>query len=242
MGSQADVQKFFTEFRPLAASFTHEVVLCPSFVFIDVASRAMPSTVKLGAQDVSQFGAGPYTGEIHAGVLSNFGVKYCIVGHVERRTAGETDEMINKKVKNCIANGITPIICVGDTLAEYQNNMTRVVIERQMREALNGVKEFDRVIFAYQPIWSIGTGHYTSGEYTDLIIDFMRKHMQKLTGVPMAGNITMLYGGGVTLSNAREYLERPEIDGIMWGLATTKAENIAAFVNVPFTRKGMGAK
>ena len=237
MTSQDQASKFFDEFTSVSASFKHKVILCPSHVFLDMASKRKPYTVDIGSQDVSRHGSGPYTGETTAGIVKNFGGKYAIVGHMERRTLGETDKDINMKVKQCLANGLTPIIIVGENITEYNNNMTRVILERQIMEILEGVKEYEKLMFCYQPGWSIGTGHYTSGDYTNLIIDFMRKHIQKVTGSPMAGNVPILYGGGVTLSNAKEYLEQPEVDGLMWGLNTTTAKGIADMVNTQFTPK-----
>ena len=235
MGSREQAEKFFEEFTAVAAGFQSEVILCPSHVFLDLASRKMPHAVKLGAQDASKYSNGPYTGEITASVLANFGVKYAIIGHMERRILGETDADINKKIKQCLAHGITPVIVVGEDITQYNNDMTRVILERQLMEALDGVRDYEKLVFCYQPGWSIGTGHYTSGDYTNLIIEFMRKHIQKLSGVPLAGNVPILYGGGVTLSNAKEYLEQPEVDGIMWGLNTTTPKGIADMVNIKFT-------
>ncbi|MCL2586947.1 MAG: triose-phosphate isomerase [Firmicutes bacterium] len=225
---------FVNEFPAVAGTFMHEVILCPSFLHIDMVGKTLPGTVKLGAQDVSQHGMGPFTGETAAAQLAQFGVKYCIVGHVERRVDGETDEMINKKIKQLFAAGITPILIVGENLAEYDNNQTRVVIERQMKDALQGVKDIDKMIFSYQPAWSIGTGYYTSADYTNIIVDFMRKTLQKITGSPLAANVPILYGGGVTLSNAREYLECPEVDGIMFGINATVAKTLGDMVNTKF--------
>ncbi|MCL2756310.1 MAG: triose-phosphate isomerase [Firmicutes bacterium] len=238
MPSLAEAKKYYQELMTPAASFMHEVIICPSFVHLETAMNMSPSTVRLGAQDCSQYSNGPFTGEVTASVLADLGVKYCIVGHMERRALGDTDQIINKKVKQLLASGITPVIVVGENLAEYNNNMTRVIIERQMMDILSGVKEWDRLIFCYQPAWSIGTGHYTSGEYTDLIVDFMRKTLQKISGLPAAGNIPVLYGGGVTLSNIKEYLECPQVDGIMSGLGTIKADMVAQIVGTKFTMRG----
>ena len=235
--SLAEAKEFFKEFTGHASRFMHETVLCPAYVHMETAMGAMPSTVKLGAQDCSQFGNGPHTGEISASMLSGFGVKYCIVGHVERRAAGETDEDINKKVKQCLAAGISPIICVGDTLAEYDNNMTRVVLEKQMRDCLVGVTAFDKLVFCYMPIWSIGTGFYASGEYANIIGDFIRKTLQKLTGNPMSANIPILFGGQITATNVREYLECPECDGVMFAVAALKPMDFASIANTKFAVK-----
>jgi len=237
MGTVAEAKRYWTELMAPAASFIHEVIVCPSFVHLETSQAMLPSTIRLGGQDCSQHSNGPYTGEITASALKDLGVTYCMVGHMERRALGDTNQIINKKIKQCLANGINPIIIIGEDIHEYNANKTREVIERQMQEALVGIKEYDKLIFCYQPAWSIGTGHYTSGEYTDLIIDWMRKVMQKISGTPAAGNIPMLYGGGVTLSNAREYLECPQVDGIMSGLGTTKADMVAQLVNTKFTMR-----
>ena len=226
---------FVQEFPPIAGSFMHEVILCPSNLHLGMVAAALPSTVKLGAQDVSQFGMGPHTGETAAAQLAQFGVRYCIVGHAERRAMGETDEQVNKKIKNLMANNIIPILVIGENLAEYDNNQTRVVLERQLKDALSGVKDVDKLIFCYQPAWSIGTGYYTSADYTNIIIDFMRKTLQKLTGSPLSANVPILYGGGVTTSNVKEYLECAEVDGIMFGINTTNARTLGDIVNTKFS-------
>jgi len=231
--SRDDAAQFFAQMPGLASNFTHEVVLCPSFLHME-AAQALPHTVKLGAQNVSQNGSGAFTGEVSAAMLKSYGVKYCLVGHVERRVAGETDQQINLKIKQLIANGITPVICFGETLADYDNNMTRQVIEKQMTDALAGVREYNQLVLCYMPIWSIGTGYYTSGEYTNIILDFMRKHIQKLSGNPMAGNIPMLYGGQVTHSNAREYLECAQVDGLVFAAAASSPSEFAKMVTTQF--------
>jgi len=227
-------RKFITEIPAVASSFEHEVILCPSFLHIDMVHKALPQTIKLGAQDASQHGMGPFTGETAAAQLAEFGVKYCLVGHVERRVMGETDEIINKKIKQLVANNIIPVMIVGENLAEYDNNQTRVVIERQLRDGLMGIKDVSKMIFAYQPAWSIGTGYYTSVDYTNIIVDFMRKTLQKVTGSPLAANVPVLYGGGITLSNAKEYLECPEVDGLMFAPNSHVASHFGNMVNTKF--------
>ena len=238
-------KKFFLEMKDLTLNTTHEMVLCPSYVFMETAQKGLsllaaeetPKKIHLGAQDVSQHPNGPYTGEISASVLGSFGVKYAIVGHMECRARGDTDTITNKKINRLLEQNIVPIIIVVDTLVEYDSNRTKEVLESQLKAALHGVKQWQSLIFCYQPAWSIGTGHYTTREYTEVIISFMRKTIQKITGMPMAGSLPILYGGGITLSNAREYLESPEIDGIMTGLGVTSAKTFADFVNIPFRKK-----
>jgi triosephosphate isomerase len=164
-------------------------------------------------------------------------VKYCVVGHVERRSWGETDAQINKKIKQLIANGITPVLVVGETQSEYDSNMTRVSIEKQMQLCLEGVREFDRLVLCYQPAWGIGTGHNTTPEYTNLIINFMRKTIQNISKLPMSANIPMIYGGTVTSSNAASYLEQPDIDGLLFAVAAMKPQSFADLVNTKFNIK-----
>ena len=237
--TSSEVTTFFQDFPIYSAQFRPEleVVLCPSFIHMDLVSNLKPSNIVLGAQDCSQYGVGPYSGHITAGQLANVGVKYCILGHVQRRLDGMKDTIINKKVHQCLANGITPIVCFGETLAEYDNDQTRIILERQMRDCLQGVKDMQKVILAYMPIWSIGTGFYTTGEYSNIIADFMRKEAVKLTGNPMSANCTILFGGSITQSNVKEYLETPEIDGIMFSIASLTPKFFAEIVGTEFSLK-----
>jgi len=232
-----EVKEFLNEFPQYSAHFDpqYEVILCPSVVHLEAAHTMFPPNITLGAQDCSQFPAGAHTGETTAAQLATFGVKYCILGHVERRKAGETDQEINAKIKQCIAAGINPIICFGETLVEYDNDQTRIVIERQMRDCLVGVSDVSKLTFCYMPIWSIGTGFYTTGEYSNIIADFIRKTAARLTGNPMAANCTILFGGQITASNVKEYLETPEVDGVMFAIAALKPPTFAEIVSTKFT-------
>jgi len=228
---------FLTEFKNVAPGFKHEVVLCPSYPHLGLVSANLPDNVKLGGQDVSRYGAGPYTGEVPASMLASIGAKYCIVGHCERRIIGEDDATINKKVKNLLFSGITPMVGVGENLIEYENDQTRIVVERQMRDVMEGNKEWTKVVWCYQPAWSIGTGKHCTPDYTSLIIDFMRKTLQRLSGLPLAGNVQILYGGGVSISNATGYLNEPQCDGIMFGIGATSVKSFADMVTVKFTER-----
>lgn len=235
----AEVSDYFRELPSYSAGFKSEydVVLCPSFVHLEIAARSIPSNLFLGAQDVSQYPAGPHTGDVCAQQLRDIGARYAICGHVERRKEGETDAQINGKIKQCLEHNITPVVCFGETLVEYDNNQTRIVIERQMRDSLIGIRDLDKVILCYMPIWSIGTGFYTSGEYSNIIADFMRKTAAKLTGNPMSANCTIVFGGQITSGNVQEYLECPEIDGVMFAIAALNVKDFAEIVNVQFNTK-----
>jgi triosephosphate isomerase len=235
----SEVDTWFREILQYSPLFKqeHDYVICPSTIHLSGALASVPSNIMLGAQDCSDKGPGPCTGQTSAAQLANIGIKYCILGHVERRAAGETDQQINGKVKQCLANGVTPIVCFGETLIEYDNDQTRVIIERQMRDCLMGVREVDKVVLCYMPIWSIGTGFYTTGEYSNIIADFMRKTVVKLTGNPMAANCTLLFGGQITETNVKEYLECPEVDGVMFAIAALNPRDFAQIVQTPFETK-----
>ncbi|KAI4454048.1 triosephosphate isomerase [Holotrichia oblita] len=221
-----------------AASWQSEVVITPTFLSLETASRKITPNVKLGAQDVSHLGMGAYCGEIPASLLKALGVKYCIVGHVERRGLGETNDRINLKVKNCLAYGIIPILCIGETLSEYEGDKTRVVIEKQLKECLVGVSGVENIVIAYQPIWSIGTGNQVPTEYIGIIADFIRKTVKKITGNALSANFTLLYGGGpITAQTAKMFLETPDIDGLMVGGTSLKPSSLSEIVNTKFQIK-----
>ena len=234
-----EVNDFFAGLLQYSPNFNpeYEIVLCPSVIHMAEAKSKFPSNVAMGAQDCSAYPAGAHTGETTAAQLEMVGAKYCILGHVERRAAGETDQQINLKIKQCLEVGITPIVCFGETLLEYDNDQTRIIIERQMRDCLLGVKDLQKVMLCYMPIWSIGTGFYTSGEYSNIIADFIRKTAVKLTGNPMSANCTIIFGGQITNTNAKEYLETPEVDGIMFAIAALNPRDFAEIVQTEFDVK-----
>jgi len=236
-----EINAFMRDLPQYSAHFNHdhEIILCPSFVHLDMVHTQLPVNVKLGAQDCSEHPPGAHTGEITAEQLATFGVKYCVVGHVERRKSGETDQQINGKIKRCLENGISPIVCFGETLIEYDNDQTRIVLERQMRDCLLGVRDLQKVVLCYMPMWSIGTGFYATGEYGNIIADFMRKTAVKLTGNPMSANCTILFGGQITTSNTQEYLETPEIDGVIFAISALQPKDYAEIINTKFSVKAL---
>jgi triosephosphate isomerase len=236
-----EAENYFKDLPQYSAKWEHEAVLTPPYTLMQTAKAMLPPNVTLGAQDVSHYGIGPYCGEIPCALLKPFGVKYAIIGHVERRIMGETNDRINTKLKNCLAHGITPILCVGDNLHEYNNNQTKAVIEKQLQEGLVGVSEYNKLVIAYQPIWSIGTGFYASSELCGMIASTIRKQVQSLGGNPMAGNFPILYAGGITVENAQEYLETQDIDGLMVGPTAMKPDVFSKIVTTRFqiTRHNM---
>jgi len=235
-----EVKEYFKALPEYSARFNqqYEIVLCPSTIHMETAKGLIPSNIKMGAQDCSAHST-PHTGDISAAQLKAVGAEYCILGHVDRRKAGETDQEINGKIKQCLANGITPVVCFGETLEQYDNDQTRVVLERQMRDSFMGIRDLEKVVLCYMPIWSIGTGFYTTGEYSNIIADFMRKTAVKLTGNPMSANCTVLFGGQITSTNVQEYLETPEVDGVMFVIAALKPDTYAEIINTPFSVKAL---
>ncbi len=181
--------------------------------------------IGIAAQNVHFEPRGAYTGEISVEMLKEAGVKYCIIGHSERRQYfNETDEAVNKKAKVLLENGITPVICVGETLEEREANVHMGRIEDQIRKAIDNidVRFVDKIIIAYEPIWAIGTGKTASKEQAEEMCSHIRYNVAKMYGLNVADNVRIQYGGSVNESNAKELFEMPNIDGALVGGASLK--------------------
>ena len=231
----AETVEYLSEVAQHVNGWQHEVVLTPSYICLDVASQKMLPSIKLGAQDISHMGTGACNGDIPASSLKSLGVKYCIVGHVDRRSMGEDNARVNIKLKNCIDNSIIPILCIGESMQEYESNRTREVIEKQLQECLVGIRAVEEIVIAYQPIWSIGTGHQINTEYIGLIANHIRKTVVKMTGNAMSGNFTLLYGGGpITPQTCKSFLETPDIDGLMMTVGSYKPATFNEIITTEF--------
>ncbi|MCX6054390.1 MAG: triose-phosphate isomerase [Chloroflexi bacterium] len=203
-----------------------ERVLCPPFTTLMVLSAQLASTgIGLGAQNLHWETSGAYTGEIAPQMVKEF-CEYVIIGHSERRAYfAETDEMVNKKLKASLALGLTPIVCIGETLCEYEAGKTGEVVNRQI---MQGFKEIDtalvsKIVVAYEPVWAIGTGKAATSDGANAVLrDQIRPALAKLFGSALAQSIRILYGGSVTAANAAEYFHQPEIDGALVGGASLK--------------------
>jgi triosephosphate isomerase len=216
-----------------------ETVLCPPFTTLMAVSAMLAGTdIGVGAQDMHWETSGAYTGEIAPQMVAELG-KYVIIGHSERRTYfGETDETVNRKIKAALGAGLTPIACVGETLAENEAGMTRIVIVRQIHEGLKDLTPQDAVglVIAYEPVWAIGTGRAATSDLANKVIgEIIRQTLSGLFGSEAAQSIRILYGGSVTGANAAEYFGQPEIDGALVGGASLKTQE---FVNI--TRAAAG--
>jgi len=217
-----------------------EKVLCPPFMALfPVAALLQGTDIGLGAQDMHWETKGAFTGEVAAGMVAEF-CEYVIIGHSERRTFfGETDETVNKKTVAAGGSKLIPIVCVGETLSEYESGRTAEVITRQMRE---GLKNLDplfaaTIVVAYEPVWAIGTGRASTGENANTVIrDFIRKPLAELYGEEPAQAVRVLYGGSVTAVNADEFFNQPDIDGALVGGASLKVEEFLAIVQAAAKR------
>ncbi|PWH17498.1 MAG: triose-phosphate isomerase [Anaerolineae bacterium] len=211
-----------------------EKVLCPPFMSLVAVANLLGGTdIGLGAQNMHWEEKGAFTGEVSPGMVKEF-CQYVILGHSERRTYfGETDETVNRKVLAAQRHGLTPIVCIGETLAQYEAGETANVVRHQTLEGLKGVDPAfaPRLVIAYEPVWAIGTGKASSGENAEYVHrDVIRPALRELFGEETAQAIRVLYGGSVTAANAAEFFAQPNIDGALVGGASLKAEEFVHIV------------
>ena len=209
-----------------------EKILCPPFIALPALSIMLAgSDIGLGAQNMHWEEKGAFTGEISASMLKEF-CSYVIIGHSERRAYfGETDENVNRKLRAAKNADLTPIICVGETLDEYESERTSEVVRRQINGGLAGIDAANaaKIVVAYEPVWAIGTGKASSGENANYVHQkVIRTALSELFGEDSAEKIRILYGGSVTASNAAEFFAYPDIDGALVGGASLKADEFVA--------------
>jgi triosephosphate isomerase len=205
-------------------------VAVPAPYFAQVQSMVFGSVVALAAQDVSQHDAGAYTGEVSAAMLKDFGVSYALVGHSERRQYhGETDVVVAAKAQRALAAGITPIVCVGETLQEREAGQTEAVVKRQLAAVihLNG-HCISEIVVAYEPVWAIGTGRTASPEQAQAVHAVLRAQLSAAS--EHADRIRLLYGGSMNAVNAAQLLAQPDIDGGLVGGASLKAPDFLQII------------
>ena len=211
-----------------------EVVVCPPFTAIYAVREALRgSNIQLAAQNMHWEDEGAFTGEVSPIMLRNLGCKYVILGHSERRTYfGETDEGVNRKAKSAIANGLLPIICVGETLEEREGGKTEEVVTRQTKAALEGIKTkgAERIVIADEPVWAIGTGRTASSDEANRVIRIIRNTVAEVFNSRIADEIRIQYGGSVKPGNIADLLNQPDIDGALVGGASLDASSFAAIV------------
>ncbi|HEY2982484.1 MAG TPA: triose-phosphate isomerase [Anaerolineales bacterium] len=209
-----------------------EKVLCPPYPTLVAVSALLEGTdIGLGGQNMHWEDKGAFTGEVSARMLKEF-CAYVILGHSERRTHFcETDATVNRKVRAAAAAELTPIVCVGETLEQYEAGQTAQVVGRQMRDGLAGVDPAfaSRLVIAYEPVWAIGTGKASSGPNANAVIkDVIRAALAESFGPQSAQSIRVLYGGSVTAANSAEFFGQPDIDGALVGGASLKVDEFIA--------------
>ncbi len=211
-----------------------DIVVCPPFTALESVSKAtLDSNIKLGAQNLSEHHFGAFTGEICAGMLKEFSVRYVILGHSERRQyQKESDALIAKKAATAHAASLKPIVCVGETLAEREANQMEQVLETQVRGSLAGLTKEQMVetVVAYEPVWAIGTGKTASTEQAQAAHAFIRGVLGQLFDEATARKVRIQYGGSVKPANANELMSQPDVDGALVGGAALESRSFADIV------------
>ena len=221
------------ELMPLVKDAKCDVVVCvPATDIYAVGQAIKGSNVKLGAQNVHFAKSGAFTGEISADMLKELGVEYVIIGHSERRQYfGETDETVNKRTLAALEAGLTPIVCVGESLEERESGKTEALLKKQVEEGFKGVQDITKLVIAYEPVWAIGTGKTATSEQANETIGYIRSVVADMFGKDAAEKVRIQYGGSMKPSNAKELMAMEEIDGGLIGGASLKALDFSQVVN-----------
>ena len=229
-----ETTELINELKPLVAESTNKCIVCVPYTSLANAIEATKgSNIEVGAQNMYYEESGAYTGEISPSMLCEMGVKYVIIGHSERRQYfAETDETVNKKVIKAFEHNLTPIICVGETLEQRKQGITKELLSMQTKIALKDVtvEELKNVIIAYEPVWAIGTGETATADQADEGNKFVRDAIADMFGAEVAETVTIQYGGSMNAGNADELLSKVNVDGGLIGGASLKAEDFSIIV------------
>ena len=234
----AETEQYLKEFIALSLPFSEkvEVVIAPPMTSLSIASSCLKnSKIILAAQNVASFDEGAYTGEVSAKMLMELGVNYVIVGHSERRTLfGETYIQINQKLKQVDAQGLTPIFCIGETLEEREKRQLEEVLTKQIKDSLVDLSDkcWESIVFAYEPVWAIGTGKTATSQQAQEAHALIRGLLAKWKGDSLAQKVRIQYGGSMKASNARELLEQVDIDGGLIGSASLRVGSFLDLLKV----------
>ena len=236
------MNKTVAEARDLVQGFKRElssikeidIVVCPPFTALSEVHKAvLDSNIRLGAQNMSEHAPGAYTGEIAAGMLKEFSVRYVILGHSERRQyQKESDELIAKKAAAAHAASLKPIVCVGELLEERESGRTEQVVGAQLQGSLAGLskEQMEETIIAYEPVWAIGTGKTATPQQAQDVHAFIRKRVEQLFDETVARRVRIQYGGSVKPSNARELMSKPDVDGALVGGASLEIRSFSDII------------
>ncbi len=234
--TQAEAAAFVETFlREIGDSAEVEIVIIPPFTALGKVSELLHDVqnVKLGAQNMYWEKGGAFTGEISAAMLRELFVRYVVLGHSERRQLlGETDEIVNRKVRAAHEAGLRPIVCIGETLEQRERDEVEKVLGRQLRGSLAnlGAKELNDTVVAYEPVWAIGTGRTATTEQAQEAHAFVRQTLGEISDQSTAGRIRIQYGGSVKPDNARNLMSQPDIDGALVGGASLDPRSFAQIV------------
>lgn len=233
--TSGEARELVVSLLDLVGSTGVEILVCPPFTALAGVAEACRDTVlKVGAQNMFWEAQGAFTGEISPLMLKELGVEYCLVGHSERRQHfGETDDTANKKVKAAFSHGLKPVVCVGETLAEREQGVTREVCRRQVEKGLAGLtpEQVSSLVLAYEPVWAIGTGKTASSADAQEVIAFIRGVLKERFGQEAADQVRIQYGGSVKPGNVKELMSQPDIDGALVGGASLQPESFAAIIH-----------
>ncbi|MDF2874126.1 MAG: tpiA [Sporomusa sp.] len=211
-----------------------EIVICPPFTALAAIAGAVAGTnIGLGAQNMHWEDKGAFTGEVSPGMVKDIGCTHVIIGHSERRQYfAETDQTVNNKVKAAFKTGLTPILCVGETLAEREAGTTEQVVGTQTRGGLAGLtaEQVANLVLAYEPVWAIGTGRTASADDANAVCAFIRRTVATLFGQAAAEKVRIQYGGSVKPDNVAELMAKPDIDGALVGGASLEADSFSKLV------------
>jgi triosephosphate isomerase (TIM) len=220
--------------RELANIKEVDIVVCPPFTVLgEISRQVLDSNIRLGAQNMSEHNYGAYTGEVAAGMLKEFSVRYVILGHSERRQfQKESDELIAKKAVTAHAAQIKPIVCVGETLEEREAGNTEKIVERQIKGSLAGLtpEQLEETIIAYEPVWAIGTGKTATSAQAQEVHAFIRKKLTFMYSETVAKRVRIQYGGSVKAQNARELMGQPDVDGALVGGASLEVRSFSDII------------
>jgi triosephosphate isomerase (TIM) len=233
--NQKQTRAFFRALKPLVAEVTDcDMVIAPPFTDIPAAVKAAKgTTIGISAQDVFWEKEGAFTGQISTGMLVEAGCAYTIIGHSERRQFfGETNETVLKKTKAALAAGLTPIVCIGEMLADREAGNTEKVIEEQFKGSVGALtpEEFSRILIAYEPVWAIGTGRTATPEIAAAVHKFVRQCAATQFSTSHASALRILYGGSVKPDNIKGLMAQEELDGALVGGASLDAKSFASLV------------
>lgn len=233
----SEAKEFAVASKPLVDKAYHNKIdlgVAPTFMSLATVKKYASKRMIVAAQNVNFNASGAFTGEVSISMLKEFGINWVIIGHSERRAYdNETNEKCNLKNKALIANDMVPVYCVGETLAQFEAGETKAVIEEQVRVGLADVtdEQMKKIVIAYEPVWSIGTGKNASTEIAEDICKFIRSIVRKMVGAKAANKVRILYGGSVKPENVKAYLSCPDVDGALVGGASLKIDSYEGLLN-----------